>query len=415
MNCGLPKHSKLKIFFLSGFILITFLLSGQTRDRKKLEQEKTQIEEEIRYNNELLDETRQTRKTSLNELVLLEKQVGKREQLITAINKEIRYYEQKINSNNDSIRKLTSTLEQLKEEYARMIYYAYKNRNVYNRLMFIFSSEDFNQAYRRLKYFQQYGSHRKTQAELIKKTQHDLELKTQEMEDQKRQKEQLLAEQESEMQKLAQEKDQKSKTVNLLSKREKELKEQLKAKEKAAANLQKAITEIIAEEIRLAEEKAKREANMTTRESMSLTPAELELSNDFAQNRGRLPWPTEKGVVSSSFGEHDHPVLKRVKVNNNGIDIVTSTGSKARAVFSGTVTRVISIPSYHNGVIIRHGEYLSVYLNLDQVFVSKGQTVQTLQELGTIHHNQEEGKTELHFELWKSKTLMDPMHWLLKL
>ena len=287
--------------------------------------------------------------------------------------------------------------------------------NAYARLVFIFSAEDFNQAYRRIKYFQQYGSYRRMQAELIVKTHDMLALKELELERQKAEKQNLLSNEQAEKTLLEGEKQQVNGTLQSLGKQEKELKATLRSKQKAVAELDNAIQKIIAEEIRLAEERARAAAGTSkTSSGFALTPEELQLSEDFAGNKGKLPWPTERRIVSGTFGEHQHPVLPRVKINNNGIDILTSEGEHARAVFNGEVTRVISVPNFNNVVIIRHGEYLTVYSNLDEVLVSKGQKVETKQQIGRIYTNRNQNKTEMHFEIWKAKDLQNPAFWLAK-
>ena len=398
-------------------LLILFIFSSvlNAQDRKaSLQQEKMQIEGEIAYTNKLLSQTQKNRRSTLDELVVLQQKIRQRESLINTIKAEVILLNKEIKETTDSIFSLKVELKKLKEEYAKMIYYAYRNRSSYDRLIFLFSSRDFNQAYRRLKYFQQYGAYRRMQAELISKTQASLLEKEQQLEQQKADKQILLVEEQNGKNLLENEKGDADRTVQNLSRKEKELKASLRAKEKAAAALQKTIENIIAEEIRLAEERARAESTSKTSSGFALTPEELQLSENFASNKGKLPWPTERGIVSSTFGEHQHPVLPRVKVKNNGIDILTSEGESARAVFSGVVTRIISVPNYNNVVIIRHGEYLSVYSNLDEVLVSKGQEVSTKQNIGRVYTNHSENKTELHFELWKAKDLMNPSYWLAK-
>ncbi len=398
-------------------LVTLFILSSvlNAQDRKAgLQQEKKQIEEEIAYTNKLLGQTQKNRRSTMDELAVLQQKIRQRERLINTIKAEVILLNNEINETTDSIFSLKVELKKLKEEYAKMIYYAYRNRSSYDRLVFLFSSRDFNQAYRRLKYFQQYGAYRRMQAELIIKTQASLLDKEQQLEQQKTDKQNLLAEEQNEKNLLENEKGDADRTVQNLSQKEKELKASLLAKEKAAAKLQKTIENIIAEEIRLAEERARAEVTSKTSSGFALTPEELQLSENFASNKGKLPWPTERGIVSSTFGEHQHPVLPRVKIINNGIDILTSEGEYARAVFSGVVTRIISVPNFNNVVIIRHGEYLSVYSNLDEVMVSKGQEVRTKQNIGRVYTNQSENKTELHFELWKAKDLMNPSYWLAK-
>jgi septal ring factor EnvC (AmiA/AmiB activator) len=398
-------------------LVTLFILSSvlNAQDRKAgLQQEKKQIEEEIAYTNKLLGQTQKNRRSTMDELAVLQQKIRQRERLINTVQAEVILINNEIKETTDSIFSLKVELKKLKEEYAKMIYYAYRNRSSYDRLVFLFSSRDFNQAYRRLKYFQQYGAYRRMQAELIIKTQASLLEKEQQLEQQKTDKQNLLAEEQNEKNLLENEKGDADRTVQNLSQKEKELKASLRAKEKAAAKLQKTIENIIAEEIRLAEERARAETTSKTSSGFALTPEELQLSENFASNKGKLPWPTERGIVSSTFGEHQHPVLPRVKIINNGIDILTSEGEHARAVFSGVVTRIISVPNFNNVVIIRHGEYLSVYSNLDEVMVSKGQEVRTKQNIGRVYTNQSENKTELHFELWKAKDLMNPSYWLAK-
>ncbi|RLD59786.1 MAG: peptidase M23 [Bacteroidetes bacterium] len=402
-------------FILSAISL--FLLSAHVngQDRKvNLQQEKKQIEAEIAYTNNLLDKTRKNRQSSMEGLAILQQKIRQRERLVNNIKAELVLIIQEIDETGDSIFTLTVELKKLKEEYAKMIYYANRHRGSYDRMVFIFSAEDFNQAYRRIKYFQQYSAYRRTQAVLITSTQDALSLKELKLERQKAEQQNLLSQEQEEKDQLEFEKGDVDRTIQDLGQKERKLKTDLRAKERAKAKLDKAIADIIAEEIRLAEERARAAAASTTTTSsgFALTPEEKILSENFSNNKGKLPWPTERGVVSSTYGEHQHPVLKRVKVKNNGIDILTSEGEYARAVFNGEVTRVISVPNYNNVVIVRHGEFLTVYSNLDEVLVSKGQKVTTKQRIGRVYTDRNENKTELHFEIWQAKELMNPAYWL---
>ncbi len=393
--------------------MLSPLYSYSQQDKVKLQEKKTKIEEEINFTNKLLNETKKSRQTSLNQLIILKKQIGQRQELINTINLEIDDLEKEITSDKKKINELSGDLEELKEEYAKMIYYAYLNRSSYKRLMFIFSSEDFNQAYQRLKYFQQYTSFRKNQVREIQETQEELNQKIALREQQKESKKNLLSNKAKENQKLTREKDEKNNTVVLLQRKEKDLKKALREKEKAARKLQAAIEKIIAEEIRLAAERANKAGKGTSRlTSIALTPEEMELSNTFSSNQGKLPWPSERGIISGTFGEHAHPVLKGIKTKNNGVDILTNDGALARSIYNGVVTSVMSIPNYNNVVIIRHGEYLSVYSNLKEVYVKRGDEVEIKDNIGKVYTDPGESKTELHFELWKGKTLLNPELWL---
>ncbi|MCF8234993.1 MAG: peptidoglycan DD-metalloendopeptidase family protein [Bacteroidales bacterium] len=398
--------------YLSLVFILFICLEGLSQDKKSsLEKSKKKIEQEIAYTNRLLSETKQSKKTSLNQLVILNNKIKKRDELIENINAEIKTLEVKIISNNKKNNDLKKELDKLKDEYARMIYYAYKNKNLYDRWMFIFSSKDFNQAYQRLKYFQQYSDYRKTQAELIVKTQKELNTNVAKLENQKEEKVSLLKDKEKERNLLEQEKQQQNEAYSELSKREKNLLADLRAKEKEATRLQNAIEEIIEAEMRAAAERAKAESSTS---GATLTAAELNLSKDFVSNKGELPWPSDKGLVSSTFGEHQHPVLRKVKIKNNGINILTEKGQHARAIFGGTVVSVKTISSTNKAIIIKHGEYFSVYSNLAEAYVKRGELIATLQNLGLIYTNPDDGKTELHFEIWKGRTLLNPASWLSK-
>jgi septal ring factor EnvC (AmiA/AmiB activator) len=399
------------------FILILILIVGSSsfaqKDRAKLEQDKKKVEEEIEYTNKLLEQTRENRKNSLNEVVILNKKIGQREKLISTISSEVQSVDYQLTLAQDSINLLEKDLQSLKDEYAKMIYYAYKNKNLYDRLIFIFSSEDFNQAYQRLKYFEYYNEYRHQQALLIQIKQKRLEIKMEELDLIKGEKNRLLMTEQKQREQLTVEREEKNKSVQSLSKKEKELQKTLKEKEAAAKKLQNAIQEIIAEEIRLANERASKTGGVAVKSGLfALTPEEKIISDNFLSNKTKLPWPVEKGIISSTFGEHPHPVLKNVKTRNNGIDLLTEPGSTARAVFGGVVTRVMNVPNNNNVVIIRHGEFLSVYSNLDKVSVKIGEKVSIKQQIGTVFTNKVDSKTELHFELWQSKTLLNPEEWL---
>lgn len=399
---------------LLSILLFNSYYSSAQDKKSELQAKKSKIEEEINYTNKLLSETKQSKQASLNQLVLLNKKISKRQELINAIANEIDQIDKKIDHTNDTIAELTENIKKLKEEYAKMIFYAQKNRNSYSKLMFVFSANNFNQAYQRLKYLQQYSSYRQNQVRLIKEAQVVLATKVALLQEQKKQKLNLKSLEEEEKQKLSKEKTEQDKTVKNLTQKERDLLKKLRENEKAAKKLQKAIEDIIAEELRKARETAKKTGAKPSPENVfGLTPTEMKLSSSFAANKGSLPWPTERGVISATFGEHPHPVLKGIITKNNGIDITTTSGSYARAIFDGEVTSVMALPNYNNVVIIRHGEFLTVYSNLGSLEVKKGDKVTTKQKLGLIETD-DTGRTKLHFELWKGKILQNPETWILK-
>lgn len=407
-SAALSRLSFITIIFcilLPGFFLADGTVQGQSR--QNLNKTKKQLEAEIEYTNSLLDQTKKSKETSLNKLRLLNRQIDRREALIQTISAEIGSVDNEIAISNQTILSLKEELNTLKQEYARMILYAYRTMRTNNRLVFIFSSKDFNQAYHRLRYYRQYAEFRRKQADKIRQTQAELLLKQQNLHSIRDQKVELADAQEKSRQKLTREKQEKDNTVRELTKREKELLATLKTKQNALNKLQAEIEKLIANERAVA-----RRAGSKTSTEMSSTLAEKKLSGTFAASRGSLPWPSEKGVVVSTFGEHPHPVLKYVKVKNNGIDISVTNGTTIRSVFQGKVSRILSVPNLNKVVIIRHGEYLTVYSNMQEVNVSEGQEVKTKQTIGKIHSDPEDGKSELHFEIWLGKTIQDPQDWL---
>jgi len=418
-----PNLMKYRIFLLLLYAFILMISIGNFSwaqgTKENLQKTKKQLEQEIKYTNMLLEQTQKSKQTSLNKLSLINRQIEKREALVGAINSEIDQIQKEIGIQAAQIRHLSDELKKMKDEYARMIYYAYKNLNIFNRIMFIFAAEDFNQAFNRLRYYQQYSSYRRTQAEIIRKAQMELTYKIHDLEVTKNQKAALAQSKEQEKNKLIGEKEIKNNAVQELSKKEKQLVATLRDKQEAALKLQKEIEKLIAEEIKASAIRAKKIAKTEnkpkpeiTETKIMLTPVEMELSSSFAANKGKLPWPSEKGIITGVFGEHAHPILKYVKVKNNGIDITTNEGANVRCVFNGKVSRVMSFPNMNKVVIVRHGEFLTVYSNLEEVSVTDGQEISTKQSIGKVHTSQDDLKTEYHFEIWLGKTIQNPQEWL---
>ena len=413
-----------------------------SQNKKELEKKKQALQKEISSTNNMLEQTRKSKRKSLNQLLVLNSKISKREEVIKTIGSEVKVIDEQITGNEREIARLEAELLRLKAEYASMIYVAWKNRSAFDKLVFLFSSSDFNQAYKRMKYFQQYSENRYRQAALIDSTAAKISGRNRDLGETRRSKSDLLTSQEKEKQKLTREKSEKEDVLSDLQKKEKQLKADLKKKKKDAEQLTSAIKRIIEEEIRKSREEAmrvakKEEAERRKKEDkkesgskektsekakgaapepvketyrLMLTPEAERLGNSFEANRSKLPWPVSEGVITGAFGEHDHPVLKGIKVKNNGIDIATRAGAVTRAVFEGVVSGVVSIPGAGQAVIIRHGEYLTVYSNMASVSVSRGDKIKTKQQIGTVLSDDEQ--TELHFELWKGSLLLNPAMWL---
>lgn len=430
-----------------------FLSQNNKNPKKELENKKKKINDEINEINSMLNETKANKKSSIGALVNINIRLEKRLDLINTINAQIRELNKEIKQNDLQIQQLKNNLEKLKREYARMIIFAQRNQDAYSALMFIFSSDNFNQAYSRLKYMQQYSEFRKKQAAEIISTQTLLLSKLNELKEQRHEKNVLLGNEEEEKQILSSEKNEQEQVLTELQKKEKELKAELEKKKQDAIQLQLAIKRMIeveikrkaeeaaaraetlasaakkAKEEKLKEEKNKNHKSKNGAEKIeSVTPVRTEkndkasvpelneeaeaLSADFSNNRGKLPWPVAKGIICETYGEHEHPAIKGFMMFNNGVEICATKGTQARAVFEGEITGIAVSPTGGKLVIIRHGEYLSVYSNLDDVLVKTGQKVVVKQPIGTVMHNEDEGKTSMNLQIWKGQKTMDPSGWL---
>lgn len=443
------NNAALLLALIFAFVIIS-PISSQNKNPKKdvLENKKKLINDQIKEINSMLNETKGHKKKSIIELVHINIKIEKRQDLINTINAQLRELNRDIKLNDLQIQQLKASLDKLKAEYARMIIFAQRNQDSYSALMFIFSSENFNQAYTRLKYMQQYSEFRKKQAAEIINTQTLLLSKLNEMKAQRQEKNALLGNEEEEKQILSSEKTEQEQVLTELQKKEKELKIELEKKKQDAIQLQLAIKRMIDAEIKrkaeeaaanaLAAKKAKeakeREAKKknipktSAEKNETASPVKPEkkenpsvpelteeaeaLSADFSNNRGKLPWPVLKGIICETYGEHEHPAIKGFMMFNNGVEICSTKGTQARTVFAGEVTGIAVSPTGGNLVIIRHGEYLSVYSNLSDVTVKTGQKVTIKQTIGTVMYDEDEGKTSMNLQIWKGQKPMDPSGWL---
>lgn len=390
------------------------------RSKESLEKEVKALQKDIATANKLLKETSKSKEVTLNQVSLMDKKIKKRQRLINAYNEQIQVLENNITKGEANIKTLNGELKKLRKEYAKMVEFAYKNRSHYDQLEFVFAAEDFNQAMRRLRYIQQFTEARKTKMNQISATQKKV---SDEVDAQRKNREQqaaLLADEKSQQETLVNEKAELNAQVAQLKKKEGSIQQSIKEKQAQAKKFQKEIDKIIAEEIRKANERAAKEAKNaknskktnTKADKMALTPSEKALSTSFSANKGRLPWPVEKGVIASSYGKHASAISSKVTVTNDGIDIATTENARARCVFEGVVVSVVKPSASNIGVIIRHGDYFTVYSQLDEVFVNRGDKVKTKQEIGRVHTDKSEGKTELHFELRQGTGTLNPSVWL---
>jgi septal ring factor EnvC (AmiA/AmiB activator) len=386
------------IIFLSGYLNIT---CAQTKE--ELEKKKGKTQAEIEYTNRLLEETVKKRQSSLERVKIINRRMQLRDQLIGSIIQEISIYNEDIDQKRDVITELEKDMDMVKRQYELLVQFAYWNKNKQDRLMFILSADNFNMAYKRMKYIQQYTRHRKEQAVLIGTMQDELKNEISKLEEIVLQKEALAEQKMRENRNLEREKRSKDRMVRELSGQEKELKDKIAENKKIARRLEKEIAAII-----------KTDAGRGRSKNIydQLTPEEKLISDNFQGNKGKLPWPTERGVVTSRFGKQQHAVLKQVTVQNDGIDISTVQGAEARALFEGVVSKVVAILGANYTVIIRHGNFLTVYQNLINVRVKPGDKVEVKQVLGTIFTEEETNSTLLHIEIWKELNKQNPEDWL---
>ena len=407
------------VFFL--LAICSFNSFSQISEKEALQDKKAKIQKEIKLTNTLLQKAKKEKNQSVTTLNTLNKQIQSRQEIIQALDLEVKMasvqianLKQQIQETQQSIVTQQELLDTLKSEYALMIRHAYFNRNAYDRLAFVFSSQSYNQAFKRLRYLQEYSQFRQKQVEEIKLAEQKLSdellaLKRQKvlLTVAKNEKIQSLESSQIEVGILDSEQSSQKTLLSKLRKKEKQLKKELQSKQRLAKELDKQIRKIIEEEIRLAKTKASKESDV-----LALTPEEQELADNFTSNKGKLPWPVERGVIIERFGLQAHPVLRGIETFNNGVKITTEEGALIRAVFEGNVSRIIDIPGAGKAVILSHGDYFSVYSNLLEVFVKRGQSVLHKEKIGTVltKTNTNESITEL--QIWKGSEKMDPSSWL---
>ncbi len=439
------------------FILLSLTLAAsaqQTQKIKELEDQRKKMLAEIEVSNQLLEKIEKTKITALNVLSLLNQQIKDRRTAIHLLNQEIELTNDGIRMMEADIRGSERELKAKKDMYAESIRRMYLNQSNQNKLLFIFSADNFTQSYRRIRYLKEFAKWERRQAEDIMAKQKKLQVEKEKMEQVKLQKLALLESKQNEEEKLVGQEGTQKKEVQSLQKQQKQVVKELAQKKKQAQNLNAMIEKAIAEEIARAEREARAAAEAKalaeknkaiaeqkaktgkskdkpvvaptpveeieetrvaeTKGGYAMTKEERSLSGDFSNNKGLLPYPLKGNYkVVSNFGQQQHPDLKYVVTNNNGVDIQTTPGNEARSVFNGVVTKIFPLAGYNNNVIVRHGNYLTVYSNIDDLYVKLGDKVSTGQVLGKIFTDKENGNsTILHFELWKERVKLNPESWL---
>ncbi len=393
------------IFFVLLCLTVSFSSVAQTK--KQLQKKREQLQKEIKEINTLLFKSKQQEEALLSELGDLNKRIAVRSRLIRTIDQEEKELSEEINSNQKVIDSLEASLTRLRKEYADMIVQSYKSKSKQSTLMFLLSSKSFSQAYKRMQYMKQYNAYRKLQGEKIKVKYEKLAAFNDSLIVKKEEKVLLIALYTKEQDSVKSEKNSQVKLVEKVKKEEGKYIAEVKRIQNQENKLNKQIERLIAEEIARSNKKANSNSS-----GIAMTPEEKLVASTFVANKGKLPWPTEKGIVVRKYGKQKHPTLAGITIQSNGIQLATERQAKARSIFKGKVLSIQLQPGRKKMVLIQHGNYISAYKNLDNVFVKRGESVDTKQEIGTIHTDATTGKTILAFSLFKNTTLQNPESWI---
>ena len=403
------------MFLKKSLSIFLFLLLatawGQENRQAKLEAQRKQLRAEIKQINTLLFTNKKQKKNALTEIEDLAVKIGLRQRLIKVTNEEANRLTQQISVNQRTITRQEKELKDLKAEYAEMIRYAYASKSAQSRLMFLFSSESFLQAYKRFQYLKQYAAFRKKQGLMIAEKTKALEALNVSLAIQKQKKDTLIKENRIAQNELTAERLEQKERINALKKNERSLARQIQKKQRQIAAFDKEIQRLISAAI-AASNKA---ASGKNKAVFALTPEAQLIGKNFTANKGKLPWPVEQGVVTLGFGTQTHPVVKTTKIQSNGVTIATPGNAKVRSVFKGKIIQVFSFKGSNPGVLIQHGNYITSYSNLAAVYVKKGETIDAKQAIGEVFTHPTSGKSELKFSVFQNTTPVNPKSWVYRM
>jgi septal ring factor EnvC (AmiA/AmiB activator) len=395
-----------KIYLLL-FISLSLGLKAQNYQerQKQLEAQKISIKKEIQQINNLINDSRKKSRGLADELEDIQLKISVRDRLIRINNSQVNNLNNIISNQNERIADLEVDLKKLKDEYSKIVFSSYKKRSSEMKLMFLFASDNINQAFRRFQYFKQYSKYRKEQANKIVSLQEEISNNIDSLDKRKIEKQNVVKENQSVRQTLNQDRIQQNNLYNNLLKDQKNYAVEIQEKEKQARLIDNEIQKLI----RLAIAESNNNNNSS---NFALTPEGRLISSNFQSNKGRLPWPVREGVITRRFGTQPHPVVRTTTINSNGISIATSANSIAYSVFEGEVLSVYGFSGGNPGVLIRHGKYISNYQNLSSIFVKKGDKVMANDEIGIVFTNESTGKTVLKFNIFNELKPENPTIWL---
>jgi len=402
-----------KPFLIVALFLCTSFVFSQSKKQQELEGRRQELRREIQQINSLLSKNKSQQKSQLTLIEDLNYKVSVRRNLIKITNQQANLLTREINENQNKISELRDELESLKDNYAKMIVTSYKSKSEQSRVMFLLSSTNFKQAYKRIKYINQYANYQKEQGESIKEKTVELQATNQALLKQKEDKQQLIDEN-----KLAQielEKELKEHEILMIAINKDVTKyaAQIRERQKEANRIDKEIERIIKEAIANSNKKAGKTA--TASKGFALTPEGKALAKDFASNKGKLDWPVKNGVVKLRYGRQPSPIVKTIMIQSNGVRIATESNAKVRAVFNGEIYSIIASKNGNPSVLIRHGNYFTAYSNLGKISVKKGDKVTTKQEIGEVFTNPSNGQAVLSFSVFKDSKTENPASWIYKM
>ena len=394
------------------FLIISVATSQSTSARQKaLEEQKKRLQQEIKQINTILFSNIRKEKSVVSKVEDLDLKISVRSQIVKVNNQQANLLTRQINVNQRDITNLRSELKNLKKDYANMIVKSYKSKSSQNRLMFLFSSADFLQAYKRIQYMKQYANFRKKQGEEISEKTQTIQNLNKTLLDQKSIKEALVAENKIVQTTLMKERKFQQNLIRSIKSKSRSLTSEIKQKQRQSAAIDKEIERLIREAIAA----SNKLAGKASKNVFALTPEAKLLAKNFVANKGKLPWPVEKGVVTQRFGTQPHPLVKTTMIKSNGVTIATNPKSKARAVFDGEVMAILSFKGSNPAVLIKHGNFITTYKNIAKVYVRKGQKVKSKQPIGEIFTHPQSGKTTLQFSVFNELKPQNPNNWIYKL
>jgi|TARA_R110000796_G_scaffold77799_8_gene173878 septal ring factor EnvC (AmiA/AmiB activator) len=399
------------------FVGIGNIAIAQTNEQKALESKREQLQKEISEINRLLFAEKKEKGNVLEQMEAMDQKINVRQQLIRVTNQQSNLLNRQINTNVRNIGKLRNDLAFLKEEYGNMIQKSYQNKSRQSRLMFLLSSENFLQAFKRFQYMKQYTQYRKEQGEQIVAKTDELTQLNKDLSEQRKEKDKLVAENTQIKNQLYKEIQSQKELLKSIRKNESKYATAIENKKKEAKRIDEQIERLIRSAIAASNREASKSSSSTATSSSKfvLTPEATIVANNFSANKGKLIWPVEKGIKRQGFGVYNDAVYPGIKHESNGVIIATDEGSKARAIFEGEVIAILSVPGGNKGVQIKHGNYISTYYNLSRVYVKKGDKVNTKSDLGDIYTSKSSGTTQLKFYLYKDTTRLNPEEWIYQL